>query len=72
MSLLNQAMYLLNNFCGLSDSRYSTRVMSKCDFFLKRRMKEISAYVLEFMLTSVKMHDSTYCEKPSKTEARAF
>ena len=36
---------------------YSTRVMPNIDFFLKKWMKEISAYVLEFMLTSAKMQD---------------
>ena len=45
-----------------------------CFFFLKKWMKEISANVLKFMLTSAKLQDgSTYkCEKTSKTEARAF
>ena len=41
------------NFCGLSDRRYSTRVMPKCDFFLKKRMKEFFAYV-ELCLLSIK------------------
>ena len=31
----------------------------KCDFFPKKWMKEISAYVLEFMLTPAKMEDDT-------------
>ena len=31
----------------------------KCDFSLKKWMKEISAYVLEFMLTSAKMQDDS-------------
>ena len=54
-------MYLLNIFFflggegGLSDSRYSARVMAKCDFYLKKRMKEIFAYVLELMSTLAKM-----------------
>ena len=37
----------------------STKVIQKCDFFLKKWMKEISAYVLEFMLTSAKMEDDS-------------
>ena len=37
----------------------SSRVMPKCDFFLKKRMKEIIAYVLEFMLTFNKMQNTT-------------
>ena len=41
-----QLCICLTKFCGLSDSRYSARVMSKCDFFLKKRMEEIFAYVL--------------------------
>ena len=51
-SLINQAMYLLNIFCGLSDSHYSARVKRKNDFFLKKSMKKMSAFVREFMLTS--------------------
>ena len=39
----------------MSDSRYSARVMAKCDFYLKKRMKEIFAYVLELMSTLAKM-----------------
>ena len=62
MSLINPAVYLLNIFFlggggGLSDSRYSTRVMAKCDFYLKKRMKEIFAYVLELMSTLAKMQE---------------
>ena len=30
----------------------------KCDFFLKKRMKEIFAYVLQFMLTIDKMQNT--------------
>ena len=37
LSLINRAEHLLNNFFWLSDSRYSVRVMSKCDFSSKRR-----------------------------------
>ena len=55
LSLIKPAVYLHNIFCGLSDSRFSARVMPKCDFFLKKRLKEIFAYVLEFMLTFDKM-----------------
>ena len=45
-------------FCGLSDSRYSTRVMPECDFFPEKRMKEMFAYVLEFMLSFDKMQNT--------------
>ena len=31
----------------------------KCDFFLKKRMKEIFAYALEFMLTFDKMQTTS-------------
>ena len=45
----------------------------KCYFFLKKWMKEISAYVLEFMPTSAQMQDdSALMWKTSTTEARAF
>ena len=39
-------------FCGLCD-------MPKMCFFLTKRMKEIFAYVLEFMLTFVKMQNTS-------------
>ena len=55
LSLINPAVYLL----GLSDSPYSARVMPKMCFFLKKRMKEIFAYVLEFMLTFDKMQNTS-------------
>ena len=55
MHLLNIFFFLRGGEGGLSDSRYSTRVMAKCDFYLKKRMKEIFAYVLELMSTLAKM-----------------
>ena len=42
LSLINPAIYLLNNFYGLGDRCYSARVLLKCNIFLKKRMKEIS------------------------------
>ena len=52
-------MYLLI-FCGLSDSRYSARVMQKILFFVpEKRMKEMFAYVLEFMLAFDKMKNTS-------------
>ena len=61
LSLINPAMYLLSNIfaSGLSDSRYSTRVMQKCDFFLKKSSKDIFDYVLAFMLTFGKMQNTS-------------
>ena len=48
----NPAVYLLKHkFCGLSDSRYSARVMPNMIFFLEKEKKVIFAYVLEFMST---------------------
>ena len=32
--------------------------MPKCDFFLKKRIKECPAYVLEFMITFDKMQNT--------------
>ena len=55
MALINPVVYQLNNFCELSDSHYSSKIMPKYDFFLKKWIKEILAYVLEFMLTLAKM-----------------
>ena len=65
---------LNKSFNGLSDNRCSARVMPKMLFFVKKWMKDISAYVLEFMLTSAKMQDGNtlIVKKTSKTEARAF
>ena len=59
-SLINPLLYLLNIFCGLSDRRYSARVMPKMCFcfFPEKKMKEIVAYVLEFMLTFDKMQNT--------------
>ena len=59
LSLINPAGYLLNKIVyGLSDSCYSAIVMPKICFFLKKRMKESFAYVLEFMLTFDKMQNT--------------
>ena len=54
MGLLVLFRYRVNQIqvsCGLSDRRCSARVMPKMGFFPKKRMKEIFAYALEFMLT---------------------
>ena len=61
LSLISPAVYLLDKiFCGFSDSCHSARVMPKmCFFFLKKRMKEFFAYVLEFMLTLAKMQNNS-------------
>ena len=57
LALINPAMY---HFCGLSNSRYSAiDLCQKCDFFLKKRTKEMFAYVLEFMLTLATMQDNS-------------
>ena len=52
-------MYLLNNiFVGWVIVATAPELCQKGDFFfLKQWMKEISAYVLEFTLTSAKMQD---------------
>ena len=52
-------MYLLNIFCGLSDCRFSARVMQKMYFFPEKRMNEIFSNVLEFMGTLAKMQDNS-------------
>ena len=57
LSLINQAVYLLKKI-GLSDNRYSTRVMPKMSFFPETSKKEIVAYVLEIMLTFDKMQNT--------------
>ena len=65
LSLINA----YQNVCGLSDSRYNARVMPKCDFFPKKRMKEMFAYVFEFMLTFDKMQIPVlYCAQSLKSE----
>ena len=46
-------------FCGLSNRRYSTRVMPKCDFFLKKRMNEFFAHV-ELCLLSINAKDQSF------------
>ena len=58
MSLINPAVYLLNIFCRLSDGPFSASVMPKCDFFLKKKMKEIYAYVLKLILTLAKRQNN--------------
>ena len=58
LSLIKPVVNLHNIFCGLSDSRYSARVMPKCDFFLKMRLKKFFAYVPEFMLIFDKMQNT--------------
>ena len=54
-------MYLLDrNVCGLSGIRYITIVMPEmCFVFRKKKMKEIYAYVQEFMLTFDKMQKTS-------------
>ena len=53
-------MYLLNKiFVGSVIVATAPELCQKCDFFLKKWMKEICAYVLEFMLTSAKMQDNS-------------
>ena len=47
--------------------------MPKGDFFPEKEDKRHFVYVLEFMLTLDKMHNtSPYCSHSSKTEDRAF
>ena len=50
-------MWLGERADHLNDSRYSARVMPKMCFF-RERMKEIFAYVLEFMLSFDKMQNT--------------
>ena len=57
LSLINQAMYLLNKmFVGWV---IVARDMQKCDFFLKKVDEIISTYVLKLMLTLAKMQDDS-------------
>ena len=49
----------LQIFRVLSDSDTAPDLCQNCDFFLKKRMKEIFAYVLEFMLTFDKMENAS-------------
>ena len=37
----------------------ASEVCQKCDFFLKKRIKEMFAYVLEFMLTFDKLQNTS-------------
>ena len=60
LSFISPAVYLLDKiFCGFSDSCHFARVMRKMCFFLKKRMKEFFAYVLEFILTLAKMQNNS-------------
>ena len=52
---INPAVYLFNTF---RNNRYSARVVPKCDLFPEKRMKEIFAYVLDFMHTFDKMQNT--------------
>ena len=57
---MNRAMCLLNTiFVGRVIVATAPELCQKCDFFLKKWMKEISAYVLELMVTSAKMQDDS-------------
>ena len=51
ITYISNCVSAYQNFCGLSESRYSAIVMPECDFFPGKRF----AYVLEFMLTFDKM-----------------
>ena len=56
LSLIYPAVYLPNkDLCELSVSRYSTRVLPKIDIFPDKRMEAIFVYVLEYMLTLVRL-----------------
>ena len=46
-------------FVGWVKVATASELSQKYDFFLKKWMKEFSAYVLEFMLNSVKMQDDS-------------
>ena len=60
LSLINPAVYLLNKFfVGWMIEATAPELYQKCDFFLRKRMKEIVAYVLEFMLTLAKMQNNS-------------
>ena len=52
-------MYLHNKvFVGWVIGAAAPELCQKCDFYLKKRIKEMFAYVLEFMLTFVKMQNT--------------
>ena len=60
LSLINPAVYLLNKmFVGLVIVTTVPELRKKCDFFLKKRMKEIFAYVLGFMFFLDKMQNNS-------------
>ena len=53
-------LYLLNKiFVGRVIVTTAPELCQKPDFFLKNRMKEIFAYVLEFMLTLARMQNNS-------------
>ena len=47
------------DLCGLNDSRYIGRVMTKMCFFPEKEDVRNFAYVLEFMLTFDKMQNTS-------------
>ena len=60
LSLISPAVYLLSNiFVGRVIVATAPELCQKCNFFLKKRMEEIFAYVLEFMLSLVKMQNNS-------------
>ena len=51
---------MLNTFfCVERQSLQRQSYAIKCDFFLKKRTKQIFAYILEFILTLAKMQDNS-------------
>ena len=59
LSLINPAVYLLNKFfVGWVIGATAPELCQKCDFFLKKIMKEIFAYVLEVLLKFYKMQNT--------------
>ena len=59
LSLINTAVYLFNTiFVGWVLGTTVPVLCQKCDFFLEKSMKEMFAYVLEFMLTFDKMQNT--------------
>ena len=51
-----EILSLINQLCTCLTT---PELCQNCDFYLKKWMEEISAYVLEFMLTSAKMQDDS-------------